>query len=128
MAGTASTDAVPVPFSEPPYLCGLPSPYYTPELRQWQKACRDFISEHMMPYAMEWERDETVPVHLFETFSKHRMLIPTLPSPLPVKQLKACGIHDILGVVKVEVGTPFTVLADCSAYSVSIRTSHTSTT
>ena len=35
------------------------------------------------------------------------MLIPTLPSPLPVQQLKACGIHDVLGVVKVEDFTYF---------------------
>ncbi len=35
------------------------------------------------------------------------MLIPTLPSPLPVQELKAAGIHDILGVVKVEDFTYF---------------------
>ncbi|KAK4902164.1 hypothetical protein LTR17_024541 [Elasticomyces elasticus] len=107
MAGVTSTGATPVPFSEPPYLCGLPSPYYTPELRRWQKACRAFIDEHLTPFAMDWEREETVPPHVFEVFSKHHMLIPTLPAPLPVKQLKACGIHDILGVVKVEDFTYF---------------------
>jgi acyl-CoA dehydrogenase len=97
-----ASSAPPVPFSEPPYLNGLPSPYYTPELRKWQKACRAFIDEHLTPYAFDWEKEETVPEHLFATFSKHNMLIPTLPSPLPVAALKACGIHDILGVVKVE--------------------------
>lgn len=44
---------------------------------------------------------------LFETFAKHNMLIPTLPSPLPVRQLKEAGIHDILGAVKVEDFTYF---------------------
>ncbi|WPG99628.1 Hypothetical protein R9X50_00244600 [Acrodontium crateriforme] len=99
--------AVPIPFSEPPYLCGLPSPYYTPELRKWQKACKAFIGEHLTPFAMEWETEETVPEHLFEVFSKNHMLIPALPAPLPVKELKACGIHDILGAVKVEDFTYF---------------------
>jgi len=103
----SSSNSPPVPFSEPPYLCGLPSPYYTPELRKWQKACRAFIDEHLTPYAFEWEREETVPPHLFQTFSKHHMLIPTLPSPLPVEQLKKAGIHEILGVVKVEDFTYF---------------------
>ncbi|KAK3080111.1 hypothetical protein LTR53_020554, partial [Teratosphaeriaceae sp. CCFEE 6253] len=56
---------------------------------------------------MDWEREETVPDHLFATFSRDRMLIPTLPSPLPVQHLKAAGIHDILGVVKVEDFTYF---------------------
>jgi acyl-CoA dehydrogenase len=103
-------NSVPVPFSEPPYLLGLPSPYYTPELKKWQKACREFITEHLHSHAFDWEREETVPEHVFETFSKHHMLIPTLPSPLPVQQLKAAGIHDILGVVKVEDFTYFHTL------------------
>ena len=37
-----------------------------------------------------------------QTFAKHGMLLPTLPAPLPVEWLKKLGIHDILGVVKVE--------------------------
>ncbi|KAI7321767.1 Acyl-CoA dehydrogenase [Hortaea werneckii] len=107
MAGTTASGTTPVPFSDPPYLCGLPSPYYTPALRKWQKVCRDFISEHLTPYAWDWDREETVPPHLFETFAKHNMLIPTLPSPLPVRQLKEAGIHDIMGAVKVEDFTYF---------------------
>jgi acyl-CoA dehydrogenase len=51
---------------------------------------------------MEWEREETVPEHLWETFAKNNMLLPNLPAPLPVAYLKKLGIHDILGVVKVE--------------------------
>ena len=101
------SNEIAVPFAEPPYLNGLPSPYYTPELRKWQKACREFITEHLTQYAWEWEKEETVPPHVFEVFMKHHMLIPTLPSPLPVRELKACGIHDILGVVKVEDFTYF---------------------
>lgn len=30
------------------------------------------------------------------------MLIPSLPAPLPVEWLKKLGVHNILGVVKVE--------------------------
>jgi acyl-CoA dehydrogenase len=94
--------SIPVPFSDPPHLLGLPSPYYTDSHRRWQKACRAFIAEHLLPHAMDWEREEIVPEHLFETFAKHNMLIPNLPAPLPVAWLKKLGIHDILGVVKVE--------------------------
>lgn len=50
---------------------------------------------------MEWEREGDVPPHVFETFAKHNMLLPNLPSPLPVAWLKRLDIHDILGV-KVE--------------------------
>lgn len=86
-----------IPFSEPPYLAGLPSPYYKPKHLKFQKACRAFIEEHLMPQAFEWETAETVPDHLFPTFAKSNMLIPNLPAPLPVKWLHKVGIKDILG-------------------------------
>ena len=91
-----------VPFSEPPYLAGLPSPYYKPTHLAWQKACREFLNKHLLENALEWDTAETVPEHVFETFAKAGMLLPSLPAPLPVEWLKKLGIHDLLGVVKVE--------------------------
>lgn len=91
----------PVPFSEPPYLRGLPSPYHTEKHRAFQKRCRAFAWEHLVRHALEWEREGTVPEHVFQTFCQHNMLLPNLPAPLPVDWLKRLGIHDILGV-KVE--------------------------
>ncbi|KIW25573.1 uncharacterized protein PV07_08739 [Cladophialophora immunda] len=46
---------------------------------------------------MEWEREEMVPDHLFQTFHKHNMLTPNLPAPLPVEWLRRVGVYDILG-------------------------------
>ena len=86
-----------IPLSEPPWLAGMPSPYYKDTHRKWQKACRAFLDEHLMPNAMDWEREETVPEHVFSTFSKAHMLIPNLPAPLPVEWLRRLGINDILG-------------------------------
>jgi acyl-CoA dehydrogenase len=91
-----------VPFSEPPYIVGLPSPYYKETHLRWQKACREFVNKHLIEHALEWDTAETVPEHVFETFAQAGMLLPTLPAPLPVEWLKKLGIHDILGVVKVE--------------------------
>ena len=87
----------PVPFSEPPYLAGLPSPYYTESHRSWQKKCRAFIGEHLLKHAFEWEGEETVPDHVFPIFAKAGMLLPALGAPLPVERLKQLGISDILG-------------------------------
>lgn len=92
----------PIPFSEPPYLCGLPSPYYTVSHLRWQKACRAFVTDNLSQYAMDWEREEMVPAHVFDAFAKANMLIPNLPAPLPVNWLKKLGIHNILGAVRVE--------------------------
>lgn len=95
------TEVSTTPFAEPSYLRGLPSPYYTPAHRRFQKACREFLWEHLLRHAMDWERQSTVPEHVFETFCQHNMLLPNLPAPLPVGWLKRLGIHDVLGV-KVE--------------------------
>ena len=96
------SSGVVVPFSEPPWLSGLPSPYYGESHRKWQKACRAFIDEHLAANILEWEKAGEVPGHVFKTFSKHNMLIPNLPAPLPVGMLKGMGIHELLGGLKVE--------------------------
>lgn len=55
------------------------------------------MEEHLLPNALEWERAETVPEHVFQTFAKHNMLLPNLPAPLPIEALKKLNIRDILG-------------------------------
>lgn len=54
-----------VPFSEPPWLCGLPSPYYNESHWRWQKYCRDFIDENLTKYALDWENAEEVPEEVY---------------------------------------------------------------
>ncbi|KAH7142760.1 acyl-CoA dehydrogenase/oxidase [Dactylonectria estremocensis] len=99
---SSSLDDNPTPFSESPWLTGLPSPYYSDSHRKWQKSCRDFISQHLGPYALEWEDEGNVPAHVFETFSKHNMLIPNLPAPLPIDMLKDMGVTELLGGLKID--------------------------
>lgn len=93
---------VPIPFSEPPWLQGLPSPIFKPTHYKWQRTIRAFISEHLHSHAIEWEKEGTVPPHVFETFAKHNMLIPALPAPLPVEWLHKVGIRELPGGLKVE--------------------------
>lgn len=95
-------DANPVPFEEPPWLLGVPSPYYNDSHKRWQRTCREYIGEHYTPHAMEWERAENVPEEVYFKFAKDKMLIPNLPAPLPVAELKQCGIHELPGGLKVE--------------------------
>lgn len=90
-----------VPFAEPPYLRGLPSPYYSEGHRRFQKAAREFLYENLVKHALEWEKEGTVPEHVFKDFCRANMLLPNLPAPLPAEWLKKLGIYDILGV-KVE--------------------------
>ena len=88
----------PIPFSEPPWLCGLPSPIYTASHVTFQQKARAFIDEHLNNHALDFERQSQVPPGVFAKFAAANMLIPNLPSPLPVLWLHRLGINDILGV------------------------------
>lgn len=90
-----------VPFREPPWLKGLPSPFYNDSHYKWQQHCRNYISEHFAKYAMEWENEQKVPEHVYATFAKSNMLIPCLPAPLPVQWLQKAGITQI-GPLRIE--------------------------
>jgi acyl-CoA dehydrogenase len=91
------TAPVPIPFSEPPYLLGLPSPVFTPSHRAWQAAIHPWLQTELHDHAMEWEQSGTLPASVFETFAQANMLIPCLPAPLPVAWLKKLGIHTLMG-------------------------------
>ena len=88
----------PIPFAEPSYLSGLPSPFFQKTHLDFQKRCRAFLEKHFIPYALEWETEGTVPPHVWETFNKANMLLPNLKSPLPVEWLKKLDINHILDV------------------------------
>jgi acyl-CoA dehydrogenase len=92
----------PIPFSDPLWLLGHPSPYYNESHRKWQKAIRPWIQENLHRNALEWDTAEILPESVFKAFAETGMLLPSLPAPLPVEWLKKLGINDILGVVKVE--------------------------
>lgn len=98
----ATPMAASIPFSEPPWLLGLPTPIFKPTHHAWQRAIRAFITEHLLTNAVAWEKDHFVPPHVFETFARHHMLIPALPAPLPVAWLHRLGIRELLGGLKVE--------------------------
>ncbi|EME46240.1 hypothetical protein DOTSEDRAFT_86844 [Dothistroma septosporum NZE10] len=86
-----------VPFSEPAWLAGFPSPLYRETHKTFQKACRAWFEKHFLPYCMDWENDEDLPSDLFAKFNEANMLLPNLCPPLPVDWLHKSGIKDILG-------------------------------
>lgn len=96
-AVTVSDPLTNVPFREPSYLVGLPSPFYKDKHLKFQKRCRKWFEENFLEKAMEWENEGDVPEDLFDTFNRAGMLLPNLPSPLPVEWLHKSGISDILG-------------------------------
>lgn len=94
--------AAPVPFSDPPWLLGQPSPIFKPTHLHWQRTVRAFVDTHLTPYAAEWEKAGTVPPHVFETFASHGMLPAALPAPLPAAWLRRAGVASLPGGLAVE--------------------------
>lgn len=103
MADTDSThrNSV-VPFSEPPWLRGLPSPYHDDSHRTLQRECRKFIDENLNRNALEWETAEEVPPHVYSKFAEGNFILPALPSPLPVQWLNRLNITQMPGDIPVE--------------------------
>jgi alkylation response protein AidB-like acyl-CoA dehydrogenase len=60
------------PYSEPllPQL-DIPSPYYTETHHSLRAYVRQYISEHIAPYAQEWETAGEIPSHVYK---KHCLL------------------------------------------------------
>ena len=94
--------AVHSPFEDPAWLQGMPSPYYNNTHHKFQRACREFLDEHMNAHAVEWERHEQVPSSLWTQSAKANMLIPNLPAPLPLKWLKRLGLDILPGGLEAE--------------------------
>ncbi|KAJ0373230.1 hypothetical protein COL26b_008589 [Colletotrichum chrysophilum] len=91
-----------VPFADPPWLRGLPSPYFNDSHKRFQVACRKFIDENLNKDALEWETSEEVPSNVFKTFADGNFLLPALPAPLPVEWLRKLGITHMPGRVPIE--------------------------
>ncbi|KAF9873398.1 hypothetical protein CkaCkLH20_09211 [Colletotrichum karsti] len=91
-----------VPFADPPWLRGLPSPIFNDSHRRFQAACRKFLDENLHKHALDWETAEEVPADLFEKFAKANFILPALPAPLPVEWLRKLGITHMPGEVPIE--------------------------
>lgn len=92
--------STPVPFTDPPWVNGLPSPYYNESHRKWQQVCRAFMEEHLFSRVSAW--DDNVQDEVYQVFMKHNMLLPAIGAPLPVDALKNIGITHLEGGLRVE--------------------------
>ncbi|KAI9843359.1 MAG: hypothetical protein M1837_006485 [Sclerophora amabilis] len=91
-----------VPFSEPPWLNGLPSPYYGESHRRWQVACHAFVEENLTQHALRWENKGAVPDEVFSAFARANFLVPCLPAPLPIDWLRRVGLDTMPGGLRAE--------------------------
>ena len=99
---TSNAQAVSIPFAEPPWLNGVPSPYYTDSHHRFQRVCREFITKNLHRNALEWETAEEVPEDVYGTFARGNFLLPALPAPLPVEWLRKLSVTHMPGDIPVE--------------------------
>ncbi|KAH7231407.1 long-chain specific acyl-CoA dehydrogenase [Fusarium redolens] len=85
-----------VPFADPPWLRGAPSPYFNASHRRFQAACRQFVDENLNKNALDWETAEEVLSNLFEVFAKGNFILPSLPAPLPVPVEEWDTLHTMI--------------------------------
>lgn len=102
MPSSSKQSAPQVPFSDPPWLTGLPTPIWQPKHFQFQAAIRPLIQRLLHDRAIEWEVAETLPPHVFDDFARHNLLPCAMPAPLPVEWLKKSGITHFPGDLPVE--------------------------
>jgi alkylation response protein AidB-like acyl-CoA dehydrogenase len=55
-----------VPFAEPYWYQGFPSPYYTQEHCEYREKCRNFVENDIKPYAEDWIAKKEYPMSLHE--------------------------------------------------------------
>ncbi|KAJ4291404.1 hypothetical protein N0V88_005997 [Collariella sp. IMI 366227] len=72
-----------IPFSEPPYLQGLPSPYFTESHLAFQLAIRPSSKPICTRTPSSTNPTEPSPT-IFRTFATSHLLLASLPAPLPI--------------------------------------------
>ncbi|EKG16048.1 Acyl-CoA dehydrogenase [Macrophomina phaseolina MS6] len=65
-----------VPYAEPPWSRGIPSPYIKDSHRHLRHAMRQWVEEHIIPFAHEWEEATTVPHSAYVDAAKAGLLMP----------------------------------------------------
>ncbi|KAL6232495.1 hypothetical protein BDW75DRAFT_247127 [Aspergillus navahoensis] len=66
----------PVPYGEPPWACGLPSPYIRESHRRLQSAMRKWVEANIIPFVGEWEAGRKLPDNLYKACGAAGILMP----------------------------------------------------
>ncbi|OOQ91326.1 hypothetical protein PEBR_00284 [Penicillium brasilianum] len=65
-----------IPYAEPPWVCGLPSPYIRDSHHQLQRAMREWVETNLIPNVSDWEKSGTLPDDLYKACAEAGILMP----------------------------------------------------
>ncbi|KAK4052689.1 hypothetical protein OIV83_001976 [Microbotryomycetes sp. JL201] len=90
-----------VPWAEPQWYRGLPSPYYKDSHRKLRKAIREWNEEHLMDVAFDWEENKQIDPKVYEQMGKDGLLVAlAFGRKVPAKWAKPDGT--VFGGVKAD--------------------------
>lgn len=82
------------PWSEPAWLHGIASPYYTESHQQLQRALRAYIDENIRPYALDWAKEGGAPREVATKWHRSGFALTDVPSRYrPDGAPHPAGIH-----------------------------------
>ncbi|KIE00885.1 acyl-CoA dehydrogenase, partial [Metarhizium majus ARSEF 297] len=97
-----------IPWSEPAWLRGVHSPYYTSTHRELQRAVRQYVDTHLLPSALDWEEKGDVPPEEAERFCKSGIPFVDIPEPY-----RPADIPNIGGIPRAELDAfHFLIMSD----------------
>lgn len=64
------------PFSDPPSVFGLPSPYYKESHHHLRKVVREWVNEHLTPNTGDWDEEGETPQWAYRQAAKDGLLVP----------------------------------------------------
>lgn len=62
------SDTKAIRLTEPSFMSGIPSPYYSDEHRRFQKRLRDYLEKEVVPNVDEWAESKRYPYHVHKEF------------------------------------------------------------
>lgn len=65
-----------IPYAEPPWSRGIPSPYIKDSHRRLRHVMRQWVEANIIPFAHEWEEATTIPHSAYEAAAKAGILMP----------------------------------------------------
>ncbi|PVH76613.1 acyl-CoA dehydrogenase [Cadophora sp. DSE1049] len=89
-----------IPFAEPSWSRGCPSPYLKDSHRKLRDAMRAWVEENIIPHASIWEEEENLPKDIYQKAAKAGILMPMAAGKsIPPEW---AGKYPIIGDVKPE--------------------------
>ncbi|KAF2471680.1 acyl-CoA dehydrogenase-like protein [Lindgomyces ingoldianus] len=88
-----------LPWAEPSWYTGRPSPYYKESHRRLRDAVRQWCDEHVAPYNEEWVEEGAIPASLYSECAKAGLLIPIAAGKSIPKEWSH---YPIIGGIKAE--------------------------